>query len=220
VCPESPYFVQGEGPVTSLSSRVIKRLIDLVGACLLGLLAIPILFIAICAILIVDPGPIFFRQRRTGQHGRTFVIMKLRSMRVDADRWLVSFLTENPDAPDPRIERSAHDPRIIPYIGRFIRRYSIDELPQLINVLIGDMSFVGPRPLPDYHLMMLSDEIQSVRSRVRPGITGLWQIRNRLSKEVKDIESCDQEYLNSLSLKTDLRILYQTVFCVFRGSGV
>ena len=100
-------------------------------------------------------------------------------MRLHSDVWLRDYLAQNPEARDPRIYRDARDPRILPVVGTFLRRYSIDELPQIWNVVRGDMGLVGPRALPDYHCKLLNPEFLAFRSRVRPGITGLWQIEGR-----------------------------------------
>ena len=141
-------------------------------------------------------------------------------MRVDAEATLERYLELNPNVPDPRINRSANDPRIIPIVGKFLRRFSIDELPQLWNVVRGDLSLVGPRPLPNYHLEILDPDFQILRSQVRPGITGIWQLESRRSGDLASLERCDREYITRCSLRLDMQILLRTVGCVWRGSGV
>jgi lipopolysaccharide/colanic/teichoic acid biosynthesis glycosyltransferase len=179
-----------------------------------------VIVVAVLAIKLVDPGPAFYIQNRQGKNGLPFPFFKLRSMRLGSDVWLREYLAQNPGAKDPRIHREARDPRILPVVGVWLRRYSIDELPQIWNVVRGDMALVGPRALPDYHCKVLDPEFLAVRTRVRPGITGLWQVEGRSNADPANIEMYDLQYLNHWSLKNDLRILWRTVGCVVRGSGL
>jgi lipopolysaccharide/colanic/teichoic acid biosynthesis glycosyltransferase len=197
-----------------------SRLLDCCVATVAGVMVLPVLMLAIIAIKLVDPGPAFYIQNRQGKDGRPFRFFKLRTMRFDSEAWLRDFLVQNPDAKDPRVYRDASDPRILPIVGTLLRRYSIDELPQIWNVVLGDMSLVGPRALPDYHCKLLNPEFLAFRLRVRPGITGLWQIEGRNNADPSSIEMYDSKYLASRSLGTDLLILCRTVACVFRGSGL
>ncbi len=201
-------------------AQSVKRLIDLTGGLALLILTAPLVALAALAVKLADPGPAFFVQERHGLHGRTFKLVKLRTMRRSADAWLVAWLAANPDAPDPRIHRGAADPRIIPKVGTLLRRYSIDELPQLWNVVRGDLSLVGPRPLPGYHVALLDPAFQALRSQVRPGITGSWQVESRDHADPSSLERCDRAYLARWSLMLDLAILWRTVGCVLRGSGI
>jgi lipopolysaccharide/colanic/teichoic acid biosynthesis glycosyltransferase len=196
------------------------RLLDCCVAAAAGVMVLPVLTLAIIAVKLVDPGPAFYVQYRQGKNGRPFRFFKLRTMRFDSEVWLRNFLAQNPEAKDPRVYRDDRDPRILPIVGTLLRRYSIDELPQIWNVLLGDMSLVGPRALPDYHCKLLNPEFLAFRSRVRPGITGLWQIEGRSNADPSSIEMYDSQYLTNRSLGTDLRILWRTLACVFRGSGL
>jgi lipopolysaccharide/colanic/teichoic acid biosynthesis glycosyltransferase len=197
-----------------------SRLLDFCVASLAGIMVLPVLTLAILAIKLVDPGPAFYLQNRQGKDGRPFRFFKLRTMRFDSEVWLRDFLAQNPEAKDPRIYRDADDPRILPIVGTLLRRYSIDELPQIWNVVRGDMSLVGPRALPDYHCKLLNPEFLALRSGVRPGITGLWQIEGRSNADPSSIEMYDAQYLTNRSLGADLLILCRTVSCVLRGSGL
>ena len=219
---KSELMVSGKSQVElSLSLQLAcKFLLDLGAGIAGGILVLPVIGLAVLVIKLIDPGPGLYIQNRLGKNGRIFRILKLRTMRADNDAWLSRYLARNPEARDPRIYRDARDPRIMPTVGAWLRRYSIDELPQIWNVVRGDMSFVGPRPLPDYHYRLLSPEFLALRSRVLPGITGLWQIEGRSDASPSTIESYDMKYLNNWSLGADLRILLRTVVCVLRGSGV
>ena len=174
-------------------------------------MVLPVLLVAIIAIKLVDRGPAFYVQNRQGKDGLPFRFFKLRSMRLHSEVWLRDFLAQNPEA---------RDPRILPVVGTFLRRYSIDELPQIWNVVRGDMGLVGPRALPDYHCKLLNPEFLAFRSSVRPGITGSWQIDGRSNADPASIEMYDLKYLTHWSLRADLLILCRTVACVFRGSGL
>lgn len=197
-----------------------KRLLDICVATVLGVLSLPFVAIAIVAIKVIDPGPAFFIQDRVGFNGCCFRFFKLRTMRVHSDEWLADYLAQDPTPRDPRIYRDASDPRILPFVGALLRRYSIDELPQIWNVVRGDLSLVGPRALPGYHCKLLDPAFLKLRSRVRPGITGLWQIESRGNADPATIEAYDGKYLSNWSLAGDLRILLRTAACVLRGSGI
>ena len=199
---------------------VLKRLFDVCVALLIGFMILPVVFLAVVAIKIIDPGSGFFAQNRRGLNGKYFRLFKLRTMRSNGDAWLRDYLAKNPDAKDPRIHRCPDDPRILPVFGSWFRRYSVDELPQIWNVLRGDLSLVGPRALPDYHCDLLSPEFLALRSQVRPGITGLWQIESRSDASPESIEVYDRQYLNGWSFGKDMQILCLTVICVLRGSGL
>ncbi len=211
-----PSVVAAQTPFAAACSR----LLDCCVATAAGVIVLPVLTVAIIAIKLVDPGPAFYIQNRQGKDGRAFRFFKLRTMRFDSEVWLRDFLAQNPAAKDPRVYRDARDPRILPIVGTVLRRYSIDELPQIWNVVLGDMSLVGPRALPDYHCKLLNPEFLAFRSRVRPGITGLWQIEGRSNADPSSIEMYDSQYLTNRSLGSDVLILCRTVACVFRGSGL
>ena len=196
--------------------RSLKRVID----CTIVLLAAPIVapLILLLALLIRgDGGPSFYSQQRIGMNGRIFRIWKLRSMRVGADRLLAAHLAADPSA---RAEWTANqklkdDPRITP-IGRPIRKSSLDELPQLWNVLKGDMSLVGPRPMMPEQAALYPGVAYY---ELRPGLTGFWQIRDRNGSTFASRAAYDTRYARRLSFVTDLRVLVATVGVVLRGTG-
>jgi lipopolysaccharide/colanic/teichoic acid biosynthesis glycosyltransferase len=202
-------------------NRVLKRTADLV----LGLLGVVVAapLVAICALLIRSRsrGPVFYRQTREGLDGRLFEVLKLRTMYEDAEDRLERFLATSPEA---RVEWEArlkleHDPRVVPAVGRWIRRFSIDELPQLGNVIRGEMSLVGPRPFPEYHLRIFAPRFRNLRRRVRPGLTGLWQVMVRSEGGVEEQEAYDAYYIRNWSIWLDLYVLAKTGAAVVRGRG-
>jgi lipopolysaccharide/colanic/teichoic acid biosynthesis glycosyltransferase/dTDP-glucose pyrophosphorylase len=198
-----------------LLNALIKRGIDLTAAIVgLALLSLPMLFIAL-AIKIDSPGPIVFSQSRRGKGGRKFRMIKFRSMVVDADKLITTIRKENQsDGPMFKIRK---DPRLT-RIGQFLRRTSLDEIPQLFNVLTGAMSLVGPRPLAMAE-MKWSPRWRDIRLRVKPGITGMWQIKGRSDSQFHDWIERDIFYVQNQSLWLDMKILFETVKTVFRGDG-
>lgn len=194
--------------------RVGKRMMDLVLASMLLLLAVPVLLAAATAIKVQDRGPVLFGQQRVGRNGKRFRLYKLRSMVPGADDLKAPLRSEN--RRDGPLFKLAHDPRVTG-VGHFLRAASIDELPQLVNVLRGDMSLVGPRPaLPDEVLQF--DEELLERLRVPPGITGLWQVQARDDPSFESYRHYDLQYLEHWSLVLDARILLTTVGVVVRRS--
>jgi Undecaprenyl-phosphate galactose phosphotransferase WbaP len=203
------------------SNRVLKRLLDYALALPFFVLSAP--FIAICAlwIRITSPGSAFFRQEREGQQGKRIVVLKLRTMYPDSEKLLQEYLDSHPEEKInwARFYKLKKDPRILPGIGWFLRRYSLDELPQLWNVLRGDMSLVGPRPFPYYHLDSFSDSFRSLRASVAPGVTGLWQVSERSDGDLKVQEVEDTYYIRNWSLWLDVYILLRTVHTVLMPKG-
>ena len=194
-------------------SWVLKRLIDWVGAALLLLALSPFMLGLIMLISIYMPGPIFFRQWRVGQRGKLFQIIKFRTMVVDAEK-----LHHQVMGNQTGLHKLIDDPRITG-LGRWMRKYSIDELPQLLNVLRGEMSLVGPRPWALYDALRISPEGQK-RLNALPGITGPWQVGARSNLlDLEAVNCLDLEYLESWSLLQDLKILMLTVTKVFSGFG-
>ena len=194
--------------------RVVKRAVDLVGS-VGGLIVLsPLLLITAVLVKVSTKGPAFFRQQRTGKAGGSFTCWKFRSMYVDAESRLASLQQHNEG--DGLLFKIRDDPRITP-VGRFLRRASIDELPQLFNVLRGDMSLVGPRPLAAADESFEGD----VRRRmlVRPGITGLWQVSGRGEQSWEEAIRLDLYYVENWSLSLDVAILLRTLLAVVRGSG-
>ncbi len=195
----------------------IKEVMDRVGAFLtLALLAIPMVVVAL-VIRVTSPGPVIFRQRRAGKHGKPFVMYKFRSMSDDAEMRRAELEPFNQmHGPVFKIEG---DPRITPF-GHWLRRTSMDEAPQLINVLLGDMSLVGPRPLPLYEVEKFQNTAQRRRLSVKPGLTCLWQISGRNQvKDFSDWVKLDLDYIDRWSLGLDLKILLRTVPAVLGGFG-
>ena len=195
----------------------IKRLFDVLGG-LIGLLLTIILTIIIGPIIhFSDNGPIFYSQIRVGKNGKKFKMYKFRSMYTNADEIKSKYMKDN--IMDGPIFKMDNDPRIIKGIGNFIRKTSLDEFPQFLNVLIGDMSLVGTRP-PTIDEYEKYDFHHMSRLSIKPGITGLWQIsgRNDISN-FEEIVKLDNEYINNWSLKLDLKILFETVLIVFIGKG-
>jgi lipopolysaccharide/colanic/teichoic acid biosynthesis glycosyltransferase len=202
-------------PAPQPSYAVTKRAFDIV-VCLVSAPAVlPLIVICAAAVRLDSDGPIFFSQQRTGRHARRFRMWKFRTMDKDAEAMKASLrhLSVLP-APDFKVP---NDPRIT-RTGRFLRKTSLDELPQLWNVFCGEMSLVGPRPTSfgseTYDLW------HTARLEVRPGLTGLWQVTGRHVMTFDERLRLDIAYLRSMSFRTDLRILLKTVVVVFKQSGV
>lgn len=187
--------------------RVVKRAIDLIGAALALVLASPLLLIAAVAIRRHDGGPVLFRQRRVGRHGETFLMLKLRTMDVDAEARRRAIEHENRRS-GPMFKHAA-DPRVT-RPGRLLRASSIDELPQLWNVIRGQMSLVGPRPALPSEVALFGEDLNR-RHSVRPGITGVWQVEARDSTRFEDLERHDLFYVENWSVLLDLGLLFRTV---------
>jgi Undecaprenyl-phosphate galactose phosphotransferase WbaP len=202
-------------------NHVLKHVMDRAIAAPLFLLSLPVMFVAAVWIYASSRGPVFYRQIREGVDGRRIAVWKLRTMYLDGDRLLEEWLEEHPEDREQwrRYFKLRHDPRVLPVIGPLLRRTSLDELPQLWSVLRGEMSLVGPRPLPDYHLREFSDDFRSLRTRVLPGLTGLWQISARSQGDVTVLESLDTYYIRNWSPWLDLYILARTVTAVLLARG-
>jgi exopolysaccharide biosynthesis polyprenyl glycosylphosphotransferase len=205
-------FVAGTGSTTSFSPAYapVKRAIDLVAALLVALAVLPLFPLVAFAIRIDSPGSVFYRQDRVGLDGRTFRIYKFRTMRSDAERHGAVWASEG----DPRVTR----------VGGFMRRSRIDELPQLLNVVRGEMTFVGPRPERPEFTSLLEQELPGYgqRQRVKPGLTGWAQIRYQYASSIQDTETkleYDLYYVRHRSLLFDLRILFQTIPVVLHLQG-
>ncbi|WP_370894789.1 sugar transferase [Janibacter sp. GXQ6167] len=208
-------LVYVERPQREMANRFLKRTFDVVGASLILLLASPVLIVTALAIKIADRGPIVFRQTRTGRDGEPFQCLKFRSMVTNAEE-LLDDLRERSDGNDV-LFKMERDPRITKP-GVFIRRFSIDEMPQLFNVLRGEMSLVGPRPpLPD-EVAQYDDDTHR-RLRVRPGMTGLWQVSGRSELSWEDTVRLDLYYVDNWTFTQDLAILARTVRAVLGGRG-
>ncbi|CAH0136011.1 putative sugar transferase EpsL [Microbacterium sp. Bi98] len=193
------------------SKRFLKRAFDIVGSSLLLVLLSPVFLIAAIAIRIEGPGSIFYHQERIGRGGKTFGMRKFRSMVADADDQLATLLDLQGDGGTPLFKIN-DDPRIT-RVGRFFRKHSIDELPQLIDVFLGDMSLVGPRPQRASEVA-LYDDFAHRRLLVKPGMSGLWQVSGRSSLSWEETIRLDLYYVENWSLIQDLIILFRTIRAV------
>jgi Undecaprenyl-phosphate galactose phosphotransferase WbaP len=202
-------------------NQIVKRVLDVTVGSVSLLIAGPLLLLAACLVKLLDRGPVLYFQVRAGLGGRDIAVPKIRTMRVEADKLLDEYLESHPDLREEWQTRFKlkNDPRLIPVAGRLFRRFSIDELPQLFSVVVGDMSLVGPRPLPDYHVARFSPAFVELRQRVRPGITGLWQIMVRSEGGLEDQEAYDTHYIRNWSVWLDLYVLSKTMVVVFTGRG-
>lgn len=197
-------------------TKRIKRIFDFLAACILLLLGSPVFILTALFIYFEDPGPVFYSQTRVGKDGRHFRFFKFRSMVVGADRMKEDLAAAN-ESEDGVIFKMKDDPRIT-RTGRIIRKFSIDELPQLFNVLRGDMSLVGPRPALPKEVTLYSLE-QRKRLHVLPGITCIWQVSGRSEIPFSGQVKLDLEYIKSTSLLKDIGILLRTIPAVLAGKG-
>ncbi len=201
--------------------RLFKRTMDYLLGVPLFLVSLPIIGALALWIKAVSPGPAFYAQEREGLGGRTIRVLKLRTMYPDAEKRLEAYLDQNPEARAEweRYFKLRHDPRVLPRVGHFLRRTSLDELPQFWNVLKGEMSLVGPRPFPHYHLEKFPAEFRDLRRKVLPGITGLWQVSVRGEGDLEVQRVLDATYIRNWSLWLDLYILARTVWMVLMRKG-
>lgn len=184
----------------------IKRFLDFIFALILLIILLPLFIVLIVIIRIESRGPAFYKQQRVGMRGKIFKIYKFRSMVVNSDK-LGSLST------------ASNDPRITA-VGKMLRKTSIDELPQLINIILGQMSFIGPRPDVEKYLELFSNEHLEKRLSVRPGITGFSQISGRSSISLEERIVCDEQYVDKISLKFDVYILFMTIKKIIIRDGV
>lgn len=209
------------------SLLILKRGIDILGGAFCSLLCLPLCLIIALAIKATSKGPVLFKQRRVGQYGQQFLFLKFRSMYVDNDHSvhkeyvtkLINKETEQTSSSrTSTVYKLTGDKRITP-IGKFLRRTSLDELPQFWNVLIGDMSLVGPRPPIPYELAAYQTWHRRRLLEVKPGITGLWQVEGRSTVDFDEMVRLDLRYAISWTPWLDLKILYRTPLAVIRGTG-
>jgi lipopolysaccharide/colanic/teichoic acid biosynthesis glycosyltransferase len=207
-----------------LVENLARRTLDIGVAAVVLLLMAPVIAIVALTVRLSSPGPIFFRQRRLGRSMRPFTVLKFRTMRADADsalhrdyvRSLIG--TDAPENPPDNLYKLVVDPRVTK-VGRFLRSWSLDEVPQLWNVLRGEMSLVGPRPVIEYEVEQYPDWYLR-RFAVKPGMTGLWQVSGRNERTYEEMVRFDVEYAERRSLWMDLRILARTAIVVMRRQGV
>lgn len=196
----------------------IKRIFDLTFAGLIFLLSLPFLLLISLILKIDSPGPVFFAHTRAGRYGRPFQCLKFRTMFVNAEEVLARLL-ENPVQKREweMIGKLKDDPRVT-RIGKFLRKTSLDELPQLLNVLRGEMSLVGPRPMSSHWLEKCGSH-REARLQVRPGMTGLWQVSGRNDIEFSQRIQMDSWYIQNCSIRLDMIILFRTALVVLKRQG-
>ena len=208
----------GSVAMASSSQLLGKRILDIIGGFVGCVVAILALIIIGPIIKIKSPGPILFKQRRVGKNGKQFTLYKFRSMYIDAEERKRDLLSEN-EVDTERMFKVQDDPRIIKGIGQFIRKYSIDELPQFYNVLIGDMSLVGTRP-PTVDEWDKYELHHRKRLAIKPGMTGMWQVSGRSTiKDFEEVVALDTKYIMNWSMGLDFKILLKTISVVFKGDG-
>ncbi|WP_340374372.1 sugar transferase [Streptomyces sp. SS7] len=202
-------------PLQRGAHAAAKTAVDRVGALLLLLLLSPLLLLLALAVRLGSPGPVLYRQTRVGRHGMRFAMWKFRTMVVDADRLKSGLEQQNEN--DGHMFKMRRDPRVTP-VGRVLRRYSLDELPQLFNILFGHMSLVGPRPpLPEE--VVKYNGVEMRRLNVRPGLTGLWQVSGRSDLSWRETVALDLRYVDNWSLSGDVNVMARTVRAVLNGQG-
>nr|BFE44743.1 hypothetical protein GCM10017547_26360 [Pseudarthrobacter oxydans] len=203
-------------PKLTGGKKVAKRTFDIAVAGLLVTALLPLFGLIALLVRVTDPGPVFYRQERIGLRGTTFNMLKFRSMRVNADAELQRLLERQGSGATP-LFKVENDPRITP-LGRILRKYSLDELPQLLNVLGGSMSLVGPRPQRDREVALYDDDAHR-RLYVSPGMSGLWQVSGRSNLSWEESIRLDLYYVENWSLMGDVLILFKTFKAVFAGTG-
>ncbi|MFD0274851.1 exopolysaccharide biosynthesis polyprenyl glycosylphosphotransferase [Kitasatospora sp. NPDC127111] len=207
-----------EAPRISHTARIPEEALDRLAAGL-GLLALAPLLLVIALVVRLDsPGPAIFTQRRIGRDGREFTLLKFRTMYRDAEQRKAELAALNQYGGDGAFFKIADDPRVT-RVGSFLRHYSLDELPQLFNVLTGRMALVGPRPLPRDELLALDPQVRRRRLLVKPGLTGLWQVSGRSEVAAQERVQLDLDYVENWSPALDLEILARTPSVVIHGTG-
>jgi exopolysaccharide production protein ExoY len=205
----APYTIGGKS----------KRIFDVLIASITLIVFLPLFAFVVLLLKLTDPGPVIFRHIRVGQGGRRFACFKFRSMVLDSDKVLKTLLESDPAARKEwdRTQKLANDPRITP-VGKFLRQSSLDELPQLINVIRGDMSLVGPRPIVPSELTRYGDKL-SLYLQARPGITGIWQVSGRNDCGYDRRIEMDANYVRNWRFSTDFVILLRTLGAVLAQRG-
>ncbi len=201
--------------------RYLKCFMDYAVGIPLFLICVPLFTLLALWIMLVSPGNPFYCQVREGHRGRKFKVWKMRTMFPHAEKLLHEYLERNADARREWAQffKLKHDPRILPGVGKLLRKTSLDELPQLWNVLRGEMSLVGPRPFPHYHLEQFDESFRELRRSVMPGMTGMWQVNARSDGNLAVQETLDSYYIRNWSIWLDLSLLTRTVLVVFSGKG-
>jgi exopolysaccharide production protein ExoY len=210
---------RGTMALARIADEALIRLFDIVGAIGVLVLAFPVMVLVALAVVLTSRGPVLFAHRRVGRGGNRFACLKFRTMVVDADAQLQALLTRDAAARDEwqRSQKLRHDPRVTS-IGRFLRRTSLDELPQVFNVLRGDMSLVGPRPIVEAEIPRYGRHF-AVYCRVRPGVTGLWQVQRHAGTSYRRRVAFDVSFARARSVRLYVLILLRTVPAVLIGRG-
>jgi lipopolysaccharide/colanic/teichoic acid biosynthesis glycosyltransferase len=213
------FCIPDEEVAVEAAASSLTRAIDIIVSAAALLVFAPLMLLVAVGVYLVDPGPIFFGHQRIGRNGRVFRCWKFRSMVVDAEERLAHLLANDATARAEwqRDHKLRNDPRITSF-GSFLRRSSLDELPQLFNVLVGEMSLVGPRPIVPAEAYRYGRYFNTY-CRVRPGITGLWQISGRNDVSYRRRVAFDVAYVRSKSVALDLKIMFLTIPRVLGGSG-
>ena len=216
VTKETTRFRQGE----ALGYKILKRIMDIIGALFGIIMLVPMTIgIYIANLIVGDNGPIFYSQNRIGKDGKIFKMYKFRSMVMGADEKLEKYLEENEEArlEYKKYKKLKNDPRITK-LGNFLRKTSIDEVPQFINVLKGDMSLVGPRPYLHREIKDMGDNYEIITS-VKPGLTGYWQVNGRSETDFETRMKMDMDYIHDRNLWKDIKFLIKTFLKIFIKEG-
>lgn len=220
VSPAQPITALVEFPRLALpGARRVKRTLDIVFALALAIVALPVFLLIAAAILIESGRPVFFSHQRIGRGGRLFRLFKFRTMAQNSDALLAEYLADNPEAAREweQNRKLRHDPRIT-RMGRLLRRTSLDELPQLLNILRGEMSMAGPRPIVEAEIAKYGHHYP-LYSLAKPGLTGLWQVSGRNDTTYRRRVELDATYVRTWTPWLDLQLLFRTVQVVVKGKG-
>jgi exopolysaccharide biosynthesis polyprenyl glycosylphosphotransferase len=209
--------------ISRQATSFIKKIMDITGSLFALLIFSPIFLVIAAVIKLTSEGPVFFKQERMGLNGKIFTFLKFRSMYTNNDPsrhkdYIKKYINEGKEANSPGVYKLSNDPRIT-RVGNFIRKTSLDELPQFINVLMGDMSLVGPRPPIPYECEIYDIWHRRRLLSVKPGITGLWQVTGRSSTTFDEMVRLDLKYVNEWSLWLDVKLLLKTPWVIFTGKG-
>ncbi len=196
-----------------------KKYLDLLLLFIVSIFAFPLFLIIFLIIKLTSPGPLFYKHKRVGQHGKPFYLYKFRTMLDGAEKLLPEILKKDAQAREEFENgyKLKNDPRVTP-IGRILRKTSLDELPQLINILKGEMSFVGPRPIVEEEKVKYGKYLPLLLKE-KPGLTGLWQVSGRNNLSYEERVALDMEYIRKKSLRLDIKIILKTISVLFSGNG-